>query len=73
MSQVCYKCQRSLPNSWIIKAGEPMADNAWHMKNVAPHAASGGLMMPVCKKCDPGPLMVVGRDAAVGSTQGSCK
>lgn len=59
MSAVCYKCQRYLPDTWAIKANGEVPDNSWHMKNVAPHAASGGVMMPVCHGCDPSPLMVV--------------
>ena len=58
MSGTCYKCQRYLPAQWTIKRGEPPPDNSWHMRNVAPHAASGGVMMPFCYKCDPSPLMV---------------
>lgn len=63
MSAVCYKCQRWLPSNWTIKNNGEMPDNAWHFKNVAPDAASGGVMMPVCHGCDQSPFMVVGRDS----------
>jgi hypothetical protein len=56
MSAICYRCQRFLPDYWIIRRGVT-PDDAWHMVNVSPNAASGGVMKPVCHKCDPGPLI----------------
>ncbi len=59
MSAICYKCQRYLPDNFIVRLGDPLPDNAWHMKNVCPDAAHGGIMMPICKKCDPDPLGIL--------------
>ena len=53
---VCYSCKRALPDVILFRVGEPLPDDAWHMINVAPDAASGGSMVPVCNKCDPGPF-----------------
>jgi len=49
----CHKCNRPLPDCIAWTTGGPVPNCSWHMTNVAPHAASGGEMKPVCNKCEP--------------------
>lgn len=54
----CYVCNEFLPQSYTVRLGEPMPD-AWSMVNVAPHAASGGSMEPMHRRCAEGKYLCV--------------
>jgi hypothetical protein len=57
---VCYKCKERLATCWTMMTNGRMPPAAWYMKNIAPNAASGGKMVPVHHRCDPGPSIVFG-------------
>lgn len=62
MHEKCFRCGKRLPDSFTVTIGGPpglIADDlAWHYVNAAPHAASGGTMVPVCNICDPPPVFI---------------
>src|SRR5258706_891349 len=62
MSEKCFRCGKLLPESYTMTMGDPQGspadDIGWHWINAAPHAASGGTMVPVCNKCDPPPVFI---------------
>ncbi|SRR6266481_3548503 len=62
MSEKCFRCGKLLPESYTMTIGGPQGSTAdvigWHWINAAPHAASGGTMVPVCNKCDPPPVFI---------------
>src|SRR5258706_1043523 len=62
MSEKCFRCGKLLPESYTMTIGGPQGSTAddigWHWINAAPHAASGGIMVPVCNKCDPPPVFI---------------
>lgn len=57
----CYHCHKLLSSSSPHHA---MMASGWHMRNIAPNAASGGTMVAVCDECDPLPIFPDAIDAA---------